>query len=572
MFRGRGGNRRSFDPNFRQGGGSPYGGNKKDFNNSPNRKTEWVSYKKQSSSADKASVSEEKTNFEVPFVQKIDTGVKSEETQPLLTPKVEANAVVVTPQKKVEKDRSRSPIVDKKDQSNKFTHRDSLSDKQKVNESPKQTNDFKSSKSLIKQGEKKFSGRCRLFVANMNNGTTEEDLRELFGEYGEIGEVYVNKEKGFGFIRLDYRHNAEMAKSCLDKKLFKGRNIQVRYATHASAVEVHGLDQYASNEYIEQAMSQFGTVERAVVVCDDRGRSKGYAIVEFEWKKSAQKVLDRFKEEMFVLGRLPKPIFVKPRSQLDEEEGLHDSTIERLPGFQSEREFQPRFISPSSFEYTWAKRWRDLFIEEEDKKARLEQELQESRYRLELEMESAQKEQEAVKIREELIRRQEELRMLEEDMRRRQEANLRTREELDRNRAKRFEEQRHPNHISNRQEAQGGGNYIVNDNAAQHDFMMNQQAELEARRGDMLMAAGGVQTSVLGIRPDMIRPPGVHIAGLQLPPHMVANIPPGFLPGQRGPPPGVNMGFMPGRPPPRHFAPRGGHGDHHFDHKRPRRN
>lgn len=38
-----------------------------------------------------------------------------------------------------------------------------------------------------------------------------------------------------------------------------------------------------------------------------------------------------------------------------------------------------------------------------------------------------------------------------------------------------------------RQETQGGGNYIVNDNAAQHEFMMNQQAELEARRGDMLM-------------------------------------------------------------------------------------
>ena len=50
-------------------------------------------------------------------------------------------------------------------------------------------------------------------------------------------------------------------------------------------------------------MSQFGNVERAVVVCDDRGHSKGRAIVEFEWKKSAQKVLDRFKEEMFVLGR-----------------------------------------------------------------------------------------------------------------------------------------------------------------------------------------------------------------------------------------------------------------------------
>lgn len=94
-----------------------------------------------------------------------------------------------------------------------------------------------------------------------------------------------------------------MAKSTLDKKMFKGRNIQVRFATHASAIELRGLDRFATNEYIEKAMSQFGKVERSVVVCDDRGRSKGYAIVEFEWKKSAQKVLDRFKGEMFVLGR-----------------------------------------------------------------------------------------------------------------------------------------------------------------------------------------------------------------------------------------------------------------------------
>ena len=94
-----------------------------------------------------------------------------------------------------------------------------------------------------------------------------------------------------------------MAKLTLDKKLLKSRNIQVRYATHASAIELHGLDNYASNDFIDKAMSTFGAVERCVVVCDDRGRSKGYAIVEFEWKKSAAKVLDRLKDEMFVLGR-----------------------------------------------------------------------------------------------------------------------------------------------------------------------------------------------------------------------------------------------------------------------------
>ena len=69
-----------------------------------------------------------------------------------------------------------------------------------------------------------------------------------------------------------------------------------------------------------------------------------------------------------------------------------------------EREFQPRFISPSSYEYTLAKKWRDLYVEEEDKKARLDLELRDARYKLEIEMESALQEQEAMKMREGTIK------------------------------------------------------------------------------------------------------------------------------------------------------------------------
>ena len=36
----------------------------------------------------------------------------------------------------------------------------------------------------------------------MNNSTTEEELRNMFTQFGETGEVYFNKDKGFGFIRL----------------------------------------------------------------------------------------------------------------------------------------------------------------------------------------------------------------------------------------------------------------------------------------------------------------------------------------------------------------------------------
>ena len=60
----------------------------------------------------------------------------------------------------------------------------------------------KISQYVPKPNEKKFSGRCRLFVANLPNTTTEDELREMFTQYGETGELFINKDKGFAFIRL----------------------------------------------------------------------------------------------------------------------------------------------------------------------------------------------------------------------------------------------------------------------------------------------------------------------------------------------------------------------------------
>ena len=79
--------------------------------------------------------------------------------------------------------------------------------------------------------------------------------------------------------------------------------MKVRFAAHASAIEVHGIGPFASNEFLEQAFSAFGQVEKATVVCDERGKSKGYAIIEFGWKKSAQHALQKINEGCFVLGR-----------------------------------------------------------------------------------------------------------------------------------------------------------------------------------------------------------------------------------------------------------------------------
>ncbi len=49
---------------------------------------------------------------------------------------------------------------------------------------------------------KKFTGRCRLFVGNLPNDTSEEDFKDMFKPFGETSEFYVNTTRGFGFVRL----------------------------------------------------------------------------------------------------------------------------------------------------------------------------------------------------------------------------------------------------------------------------------------------------------------------------------------------------------------------------------
>lgn len=94
---------------------------------------------------------------------------------------------------------------------------------------------------------------------------------------------------------------AEIAKAELDDTPMRGRQLRVRFATHAAALSVRNLSPYVSNELLEEAFSQFGPIERAVVIVDDRGRSTGKGIVEFASKPAARKAFERCSEGVFLL-------------------------------------------------------------------------------------------------------------------------------------------------------------------------------------------------------------------------------------------------------------------------------
>nr|XP_057903894.1 splicing factor, proline- and glutamine-rich isoform X4 [Doryrhamphus excisus] len=286
---------------------------------------------------------------------------------------------------------------------------------------------------LLKPGEKTYTQRCRLFIGNLPSEITEEQFRKIFSKYGEPSEVFINKAKGFGFIRLESRALAEIAKAELDDMPMKGRTLRVRFATHSAALSIKNLSPYVSNELLEEAFSQFGMVERAIVIVDDRGRSTGKGIVEFASKPAARKALDRCNEGVFLLTTSPRPIVVEPLEQFDDEDGLPEKLAQKNPRYQVEREEPPRFARPGTFEFEYSKRWKSLDEMEKQQRQQVEKNMREAREKLEGEMEDAYHEHQANLLRQDLLRRQEELRRMEElhsqEMQKRKEMQLRQEEE-----------------------------------------------------------------------------------------------------------------------------------------------
>ncbi len=67
----------------------------------------------------------------------------------------------------------------------------------------------------------------KLYVGNLNYSVTNDELEELFAEYGEVKEVYVVEGKGFGFVELSSNEDAESVKEELNGTEFKGRTLRI---------------------------------------------------------------------------------------------------------------------------------------------------------------------------------------------------------------------------------------------------------------------------------------------------------------------------------------------------------
>lgn len=67
----------------------------------------------------------------------------------------------------------------------------------------------------------------KLYVGNFNYSTEDSQLEKLFSQYGEIKNVTIIGQKGFGFVEMSNTAEAEEAKEALDGSDFEGRTLRV---------------------------------------------------------------------------------------------------------------------------------------------------------------------------------------------------------------------------------------------------------------------------------------------------------------------------------------------------------
>jgi cold-inducible RNA-binding protein len=78
--------------------------------------------------------------------------------------------------------------------------------------------------------------RMNIYVGNLSNEVTEEDLKQAFETFGEVESVkiikdkYTNRSKGFGFVEMTDKAEGQSAIDDLNGKELKGKALNVNEA------------------------------------------------------------------------------------------------------------------------------------------------------------------------------------------------------------------------------------------------------------------------------------------------------------------------------------------------------
>ncbi|GMI96724.1 poly(A) binding protein 2, ARABIDOPSIS POLY(A) BINDING 2, POLY(A) BINDING PROTEIN 2 [Hibiscus trionum] len=194
-----------------------------------------------------------------------------------------------------------------------------------------------------------------VYVKNLSESTTDEDLKTIFGEYGEITSAVVmrdanGKSKGFGFVNFENADAAANAVEALNGKKFEEKEWYVgkaqkkaerehelksrfKQTASESADKLQGVNLYVKNlddtiddAKLKELFSEFGNITSCKVMCDPSGISKGSGFVAFSTPEEASRARAEMNHKL-VVG---KPLYVSLAQTQEERRALLQAQFSQL--------------------------------------------------------------------------------------------------------------------------------------------------------------------------------------------------------------------------------------------------
>ncbi|MED6118242.1 hypothetical protein PIB30_000868 [Stylosanthes scabra] len=183
-----------------------------------------------------------------------------------------------------------------------------------------------------------------VYVKNLHETQTDDELKQLFSPYGTITSATVMKDMNgksrcFGFVNFQSPDSAAVALEKLngttindDRVLFVGRAQrkaereaelkakfeQERFSRYeklqGANLYLKNLDDSINDERLKDLFSEFGTITSCKVMLDPHGHSRGSGFVAFSTPEEASKALNEMNGKL--VGR--KPLYVAVAQRKDE--------------------------------------------------------------------------------------------------------------------------------------------------------------------------------------------------------------------------------------------------------------
>merc|ERR1719502_1864508 len=180
--------------------------------------------------------------------------------------------------------------------------------------------------------ERKFTN---IFVKNLDENVTEEELKEQFGAFGEITSLALmtneeGKSKGFAFINYEGMDAARAAVEEKNGVELKGKAMYVGRAQKKSErtaelkekfdkikqerinkyqgvnLYVKNLDENLEDAAFKEASEPYGQITSCKIMRDDKGNAKGFGFVCYTTNEEASKAVTEMNGKILA----SKPIYV----------------------------------------------------------------------------------------------------------------------------------------------------------------------------------------------------------------------------------------------------------------------